>query len=149
MWQFLKGYVIIRAEGLCTARFLRRIANAGISVSNIRKTDDASILFTIPARRFFELPTLRKGLPLRIRIVGRGGLPFLGAKLKKRPVLWIGTVVLFLGIAILSTRVWIFRIDDTDLVDPDEIVELLAERGIYPGAYLKGPILTEFQVGLI
>ena len=141
MWHFLKGYVIIRAEGLCTARFLKRIANAGIPVSNVRKTDDASILFTIPAKRFFELRTLRKGLPLRIRIVGRGGLPFLCEKLKRRPVLWVGSVLLFLAIAILSTRIWIIRIDETNRVDPDEIIRLLAERGIYPGANLQGPIL--------
>ena len=140
MWQFLKGYVIIRAEGLCTARFLRRIANAGIPVSNVRKTDDA-ILFTIPAKRFFELRTLQKGMPLRIRIIGRGGLPFLVQKLKRRPVLRIGTILLFLTITILSTRVWVIRIDETERVDPDEIMELLAERGIYPGSYIQGPIL--------
>ncbi|MBR6039224.1 MAG: sporulation protein YqfD [Clostridia bacterium] len=141
MWQFLKGYAIIRAEGLCTARFLRRITNAGIPVLNVRKCDDASILFTVPAKRFFELRKLRKGLPLRIRIVGRGGLPFLFGKLKRRPVLWIGSVLLFVAIAILSTRIWIIRIDDTDRIDPDEIIELLAERGIRPGARLMGPIL--------
>lgn len=141
MWQFLKGYAIIRAEGLCTSRFLKRITNAGIRVSNVRKCSDASILFTIPAKRFFELRTLRKGLPLRIRIVGRGGLPFLIAKLNRRPVLWIGSVLLFAAIAILSARIWIIRIDDTDRVDPDEIVGLLAERGIFPGAYLSGPVL--------
>ena len=141
MWQFLKGYAIIRAEGLCTARFLRRIANAGIPVSNVRKCGDASILFAIPARRFFELRKLKKGLPLRIRIVGRGGLPFLIGKLKRRQVLWIGSLLLFIAIAILSMRIWIIRIDDTKRVDPDEIIELLAERGIRPGASLKGPIL--------
>ena len=141
MWQFLKGYAIIRAEGLCTARFLKRIANAGIPVSDVRKCGDASILFTIPARRFFELRKLKKGLPLRIRIVGRGGLPFLIGRLKRRPVLWVGSVLLFLAIAILSMRIWIIRIGDTDRVDPDEIIELLAERGIRPGASLKGPIL--------
>ena len=141
MWQFLKGYVIIRAEGLCTARFLRRITSTGIPVSNVEKVGGASILFTIPAKRFFELRTLRKGLPLRIRIVRRGGLPFLGAKLKRRPVLWIGSILLFLTIAILSKRIWIIRIDETKRVDRDEIMELLAERGIRPGASLKGPIL--------
>lgn len=141
MWQFVKGYVIIRAEGLCAARFLRRIANAGIPVSNVRKTDEVSVRFTIPAKRFFELRKLKKGLPLRIRIVGRGGMPFLMKKLLRRPVLWIGSILLFFGIAILSTRVWIIRIEGANRVDPDEIFELLAERGIRPGTLLKGPIL--------
>lgn len=141
MWHFLKGYVIIRAEGLCSARFLKRITNAGIPVADVRKEGDAAILFRMPAKRFYDLRKLRKGLPLRIRIVRRGGLPFRFEKLYKRPVLWIGTCLLFAGIAFLSTRIWFIRIVETKRVDPEEITELLAERGIYPGAYLEGPIL--------
>jgi len=141
MWHFLKGYVIIRAEGLCSARFLKRITNAGIPVADVRKEGDAAILFRMPAKRFYDLRKLRKGLPLRIRIVRRGGLPFRLEKLYKRPVLWIGTCLLFAGIAFLSTRIWFIRIVETKRVDPEEITELLAERGIYPGAYLEGPIL--------
>ncbi|MBR4906031.1 MAG: sporulation protein YqfD [Clostridia bacterium] len=126
---------------MCTARLLRRITKADIPVSDVRKTDDASVRFTIPAKRFFELRKLKKGLPLRIRIVGRGGLPFLYGKLKRRPVLWLGSILLFAAIAILSTRIWIIRIDETTRVDPGEIIELLTERGIRPGARLIGPIL--------
>ena len=141
MWHFWNGYVIIHIEGLCAARFLKRIADAGIRVSNVRKAGDAEYLLTIPAKRFFELRKLRRGLPLRIRITERGGMPFYLRKLRRRPVLWIGTVVLFIGILFLSTRVWIIRIPETKRVDPEEITALLRERGIYPGARPEGPIL--------
>ena len=141
MWHFLKGYVIIRIEGLCTARFLKRIADAGIRVSNVRKIDEASIRFSVPARRFSALRKLRRGLPLRLHIIGRGGLPFLLLKLRKRPVLWIGTCLLFIGIVILSQRIWIIRMDETNHVDPEQVLQLLDERGIRPGARLEGPIL--------
>ena len=141
MWQFWNGYVIIQIEGLCAARFLKRLADAGIRVFHVRKTDEAVLRLMIPARRFFDLRKLRRGLPLRIRIVGRGGLPFALRKLGRRPVLWIGTCLLFFGMLLLSTRIWVIRIGGTNRVDPEEIRSLLSERGIVPGARIEGPIL--------
>lgn len=141
MWQFWNGYVIIQIEGLCAARFLKRLTDAGIRVSHVRKTDESVLRLTIPAKRFFDLKKLRKGLPLRIRIVGRGGLPFHLRKLRRRPVLWIGTCLLFIGMLLLSTRIWIIRIGETNRVDPEEIRSLLSEHGICPGARIEGPIL--------
>lgn len=141
MWQFWNGYVIIQIEGLCAARFLKRLTDAGIRVSHVRKTDEAVLRLTIPAKRFFDLKKLRKGLPLRIRIVGRGGLPFHLRKLRRRPVLWIGTCLLYIGMLLLSTQIWIIRIGETNRVDPEEIRSLLSEHGIRPGAQIEGPIL--------
>ena len=141
MWHFLKGYVIIQAEGLCVARFLKRITDAGIRIRDVRRTEDAVIRFTIPAKQFFSLRKLRKGLPLRIRILGRGGLPFLLRKLKRRPVLWVGTCMLFCGMLFLSKRIWIIRVSETKQVDTDEVLSLLDDHGIRPGTYLEGPIL--------
>lgn len=141
MWHFLDGYVIIQTEGLCAARLLRRISESGVRVTNVKRTGEASVQFSIPARRFASLHALRKGLPVRIRIVKKGGVPFLLLKLRKRPVLWIGTLLLFSGMLILSKRIWVIRIGETNSVDPKEIRLALSERGIRPGAYLSGPIL--------
>ena len=141
MWHFLHGYVIIQLEGLSAARFLRRLTEAGIRVTNVKRLDAGSMRLTIPARRFFDLRRLRKGLGLRIHIVGRGGLPFIARKLYRRPVLWIGTTVLFLCMTLASSRIWMIRIGETNRVDPDEILELLSEHGIRPGSRIEGPIL--------
>ncbi len=141
MWQFIKGYVIIQIEGLSAAAFLRRMTAAGIRVSHVTGPGPGTVRCSIPVKRFFALRRLKRGLSLRIHIVSRGGLPFLLRKLWRRPVLWIGTTVLFGAMAFMSTRIWIIRIDETKRVDPDEILTLLDERGIRPGAYLSGPIL--------
>jgi similar to stage IV sporulation protein len=141
MWQFWNGYVIIQIEGLCIARFLKRLSDAGIRISDVRQTGDAAIRCTIPAKRFRSLRKLRHGLPLKIRIVDRGGLPFGLRKLWRRPFLWGGTALLFAAITVLSSRIWIIRIEKTKQADPEEILSLLQERGIYPGAYPEGPIL--------
>lgn len=141
MWKFWLGYVIIQIEGFCAARFLKRITDAGIRTSNARRVNDTTVRLTIPAKRFFMLRKLRKGLPVRVRIVERGGLPFRIQKLLSRPVLWIGTGVLFIAIYLLSTRIWVIRIDESKRIDPDEIRSLLSERGIRPGAAVHGPVL--------
>lgn len=141
MWQFLKGYVIIQIEGLCTARFLKRIADAGIRIADVRKIGETTVRFGIPCKRFFALHRLRKGLPLRIRIVSRKGLPFLAQRLRRRPVLWIGAPLILIGMLLLSVRIWVIRIDETERVDPEEVRRLLEEDGICPGVRPHGPVL--------
>lgn len=141
MWNFIKGYVIIQIEGLSAAALLRRLTEAGVRVSHVTSVGPGTVRCSIPVKRFFALRKLRRGLSLRIHIVSRGGLPFLLRKLRRRPVLWIGTTALFCAMTVLSQRIWIIRIDETKRVDPNEILTLLDERGIRPGAYLSGPIL--------
>ena len=141
MWQFGKGYVIIQIEGLSAAAFLRRLTEAGVRVARVQSFGPGTVRCTIAARRFFALHGMRKGLSIRIRIVARGGLPFQLQKLKKRPVLWIGTAALFCVMCALSARVWSIRVEGAVRVDPEEVLALLSEHGIRPGAVLKGPIL--------
>ncbi len=141
MWQFWNGYVIIQIEGYSAARFLKRISEAGIRVSNVRRTDDGKLCLKLPATKFKALHRLRRGLPLRVHIIKRGGLPFVLQKLWRRPVLWIGSGVLFLALLILSSRIWLIRIDETERIDPEEIMALLNEHGLHTGARPNGPIL--------
>lgn len=141
MWQFWNGYVIIQIEGYSAARFLKRISDAGIRVSNVRRTDDGKLCLKLPATKFKALHRLRRGLPLRVHIIKRGGLPFVLQKLWRRPVLWIGSGVLFLALLILSSRIWLIRIDETERIDPEEIMALLNEHGLHTGARPNGPIL--------
>lgn len=141
MWHFLHGYVIIEVQGLSVARFLRRMTDAGVRVSNLTRLDAGAVRFTIPARRFFELRRLKRGLGLKLHIVGRGGLPFLTKKLFGRPFLWAFGTLLFFGLLFVSSRIWVIRIGKTERVDPEEIVSLLNDHGLYPGSYPDGPIL--------
>ena len=141
MWHFWNGYVIIQIEGLSAARFLRRLIGSGIRVSDVRRIDARHVLCRIPAKRFFALHRLSRGLRIRVHIVKRGGLLFLAGKLYRRPVLWAGSCVLLIALFIVSRRIWIIRIDETKRIDRDEIVKLLDEHGIRRGAALHGPIL--------
>lgn len=141
MWHFIKGYVIIHIEGLSAAVLLRRLAAAGVRVTRVQSMGSGTVRCSIPVKRFFALRRLKKGLGVRIRIVSRGGLPFVLLKLRRRPVLWVGACALLIATVVLSMRIWIIRIDETKRVDPEEILSLLEEHGIRPGAYLSGPIL--------
>ena len=141
MWQFWNGYVIIQVEGYSAARFLKRISNAGIRVSNVRRTDDGKLCLKLPATKFKALLRLRRGLPLRVHILKRGGLPFTLRKLWRRPVLWAGSAVLFIGMLFLSSRIFLIRIDETERIDPEEIKAQLNSHGLRPGVRPDGPIL--------
>ena len=141
MWHFPHGYVILQIEGLSIARFLKRLTENGICVERLRRIGPSAVRFRMPADRFFEIRSLKKGLPLRIRIVGRTGPAFQLRKLMKRPVLWIGTLVLFLALCWASSRIWLIRVEGTERVDPEEVLTLLKEHGLSVGARPKGPVL--------
>ena len=141
MWHFPHGYVILQIEGLSIARFLKRLTENGIRVERLRRIGPSAVRFRMPANRFFEVRSLKKGLPLRIRIVGREGPAFQLRKLMKRPVLWIGTLVLFFGLCWASSRIWLIRIEGTERVDPAEVRTLLKEHGLSIGSRPKGPVL--------
>ena len=141
MWLFLKGYVILQVEGLSVARLLRRLSENGIRVRRVRRTDQGGITFETDVKSFFRMHALKNGLPLRIHILERHGLPFLRQKLRKRPVLWIGTLAVLIGLCVLSRRIWIIRYEGVETIDREELTELLNEHGIRIGAELKGPVL--------
>lgn len=141
MWHFPEGYVIIQIEGLSAARFLKRIADAGIRVSDVTRIDAGTLRCTVPAKRFKQLRKLRRGLRLRVHIVRRGGFPFAVRKLWRRPFLWVGVSALLIGMLFVSSRIWVIRIDETARIDPAEITDMLGSYGIRPGARPEGPVL--------
>lgn len=141
MWHFLRGYVILQIEGLSAARLLRRMTEHGIRVRRAVRTSPGCMQLTIDAKHFFALKRLKRGLPVRIHIVRRVGLPFLWMRIKKRPVLMIGTVLIGLLIFFASDRIWLFRVEGTERIDPNEVLERLAEKGLSVGARVEGPIL--------
>ncbi len=141
MWHFSKGYVIIQIEGISAAKLLRRMTESGIRVRNVSRTNPNTLTATIPSSRFMSLHALSHGLKVRVYISERGGYPFTLKKLYRRPMLWIGTLTLLIGIALLSGRIWAIRIEGAKRIDPNAITEKLSEYGIRPGAYLSGPIL--------
>ena len=141
MWQFLKGYVILQIEGTSVARFLRRLADNGIVIRNLYHKAPSTVRFEIEKRRYFELHRLKKGLPVRIRIIKRKGVPFVARRMKRRPVLWIGTMMMLIAIPVLSARIWMIRIDGAEHIDRGAILELLKEHGLSIGSKPKGPVL--------
>ena len=141
MWHFLRGYVILQIEGLSVARFMKRMTEHGIKIRRAVRTSPTCVRMEIDAKRFFALRRLRTGLPVRIRIVKRCGLPFLRKRLTAQPVLLIGTLLIGAGICIASGRILLIRVEGTRRIDPNEVRERLREKGVGVGARLEGPIL--------
>ena len=144
MWHFLFGYVILQIEGLSITAFLRRIAENGIEIRDAQRDRDANaIRCTIDLKHARKLHRIRSGLPVRIRIIKRGGFPFLVRKAWKRPVLMIGFALMLITLFIASTRIWFIRIEGTERVDPASVHEMMKDYGLQVGARPKGAILIE------
>lgn len=141
MWHFCRGYVILQIEGAAIARFLRRLAQSGVRVLRLREIEPGKVRCEIDCRSFFKLHRLRKGLPIRIHIVRKKGLPFLLRRLKRRPVLWIGTLLVLIALFLASQRIILIRIEGNERITDETILTLLKEHGLFVGAKPKGAVL--------
>ena len=141
MWHFLRGYVILQIEGFSIARLLKRMSENGIRVRRVKRNGPTSVRMEIDARRFFDLRRIKKGLPVRVRILEKHGMPFVLKKLRARPVLLIGTLLIGAGLMWASGCIWMIRIEGTDRIDPDALRGELKAHGLFVGARPKGPVL--------
>ena len=141
MWHFFRGYVIIQIEGDSIAAFLRTLSNEGISLRNVSRTDERTVLAEIPLKRFFDLRKLKRGRRLRIHIRKRAGFPFLLKKALSRPVLLWGAIAALIALFVLSQRIWLIRIEGNDRIESEEILALLSEHSLTVGSRPKGPVL--------
>ena len=141
MWHFWSGYVILQAEGLSLARFLRRISEQGIRIRRIRQIGTGCLQFAIDLRAFFLLHRLKHGLKIKIHVIERRGFPFLWAKLRKRPVLCIGSLLVLIALFLASQRIWMIRVEGNETIDTDALLSMLDEHGLHIGAKPKGAVL--------
>lgn len=133
MWHFLRGYVILQIEGFSIAWLLRRMSQNGVRVHRAVRIDPTCVRLEIDAKRFFALHRLHRGLPVRIRILEKRGLPFVRRKLMARPVLWLGTLLLGAGLVWASQRIWTIRVEGNERIETATLFEALREHGLSVG----------------
>lgn len=143
MWKLLRGYVILKAEGMHPARFLRRLPASGIPVFGIKSCGETSVVFCVPARDVRRLRPIRRRERCRLHILERHGFPFLWKRMLRRPVLLFGIPIAAAAVWIALSRIWFIRIDGTERTRPEEVLAMLDERGISVGKAPQGTMLIQ------
>lgn len=135
LWNFLKGYVVIRVEGLSLEKFINLTVSRGIYLWGIKRQSYTSLTAKISISGFRQLRGISRKVRCRVRIVDKRGLPFIMHRYRKRKMLTAGIFIFLLIIYGLSFFIWSVEVEGTEKVDPQEILFKLESLGVKPGAF--------------
>ncbi len=134
---FLKGSVILEAEGDFLERFLNICSNRGIFLGDIKRISEQKIKAEIGLKGFCEIRPIAKKTRTRVRIKRRSGLPFLLHRYRKRRFAIVGIAVFFVILGYLSTHIMGIDIVGNQRLNASELEIGLKEFGVYRGAALS------------
>lgn len=130
---FLTGYVKICIRNGQTERFLNLCMVRGIVIRGLAVMEDKSLTCYIALRHFILLAPVRRKTKVQIHILEKHGLPFFFARSKKRKAFFLGILICFLLLFILSQRIWNIHIEGNVANSTPEILCFLEEKGISHG----------------
>lgn len=152
-WNFLKGYVIIKVEGLTLERFLNLAATKDIYLWDINRVGYTVLEMKATIEGFKALKEIVKKVGCRVEIIEKKGLPFIMYRLKYRKMLVFGFLIFFGIIIFLSSLIWDIEIIGNEKVRTEDIMKILEKENIKNGIikykidkdYTKHLLLNEFD----
>ena len=154
LWNYFKGYVIIRVEGLTLEKFINLAINKDIYLWNIIRIDHTILEGKISIEGFKLLKEVVKKVGCRVYIIEKRGFPFLLEKLTKRKMFGFG-FLLFIGLIIfLTSFIWTIEVSGNEKVPEEEIIQFLQNMDIKRGIIkynvddqkIRNQILDNFNI---
>jgi similar to stage IV sporulation protein len=133
----IKGKIDLECYGPNLASILNLAVQEGIYVENIYWVDERKIRITILLPDFFRLAALMRKKKIRLRIIRKAGLPFLMKRVKKRKSFFIGIILFFFLIFLLSSFIWKVQIEGTERISEAQVRALLEREGVNVGQLKK------------
>ncbi|NMB09019.1 MAG: sporulation protein YqfD [Tissierellia bacterium] len=154
IWLYLKGYVIIKIEGLTLERFLNLAATKDIYLWDIKRIDYTILKMKTTIEGFKSLKEIVKKVGCQVEIIDKIGLPFILYKFRNRKMLGIGIVIFLILVMFLSSIVWDIEIIGNSIIDTQDIIKFLENENIKLGMikykidkdYIEELILNQFEI---
>ncbi len=149
LWNYMRGYVIVKVEGLALERFINMCIARGIYLWDIKRINYTTLEAKIGIQGFKELRNIVKRAGCRVSIHKKNGYPFWVHKLKKRKMLLVGAFFCFLILVFSSTFIFSIEIIGNEELEKSEIISSLNELGLKPGTNKYLVNLKEIETELI
>lgn len=135
IWNYFKGYVVIKIEGINLERFINLAVIDNIYFWDIKRVDFVTLTAKVSLRGYKQLCGTRKGIRYRVSILEKRGCPFLLHKVSKRKALVAGGVIAVLIMYFLTSFVWVVEINGNKNVSDEMIIGMLESFGLKPGTF--------------
>lgn len=133
---FLLGWAQVEIQG-SWARFLNGAARSGWEFWGFQREGDR-VFVRCRAREYKQLRPLARRWKVRLRLRGKGGLPFYTARLKKRKGLAAGVLCGAVVYWFLSGFYWGVTVTGAETLTPAQVLAAAAENGVIAGASRRG-----------
>jgi similar to stage IV sporulation protein len=145
LFNFLKGYVIIKVYGCGAERLINICTHRGIGVRSVERCEDGTVLIRIRSKDFKYLRPIAHKTHTKIHIVKKRGFFDLKRHYGGRWLFMAGAVMAAAFFITASQFIWTVEITGIEECDPAAVESTLRNIGIYRGA-LKKDIPDGFEV---
>ncbi len=133
IWNYLKGYVIIKISGFSVERFLNLMADRDVFIWSVCSYGDG-VVMKIRQSGMEEAKKCALKTGCSIKVIECIGLPFALKRFRKRKILLSGIAsfaVLFYG---FSLFIWNVDISGNIRIEAEDISEVCETEGLFPGS---------------
>ncbi len=134
---YLRGYVSLLLSGQFLERFFNICMHRGIFLWDIRRQGSDSARVSMSLRAFKTLPPIARKTRTRVKILKKSGLPIRLAAYKKRTFFLLGLLLAVSFLYASSLFIWSVELVGALPEHESTIRTILAENGVYPGAYKR------------
>lgn len=129
LWRFFAGYLTITFCGEKAEEILNAAAKNHIELWNLR-CRKGEITGNISIKKFRRLRIAKRGIKCRIKIIKKTGFTFYINRYVNRAGFFVGIVLFFLLLELLSNFIWIINVEGNINISNSEILNSCKEIGI-------------------
>lgn len=133
IWNYFRGYVIIKIEGLTLEKFINLAISKNIILWDITRIDYTTLKAKVSVAGFKELRDIVQKVGCRVNVIEKKGYPFFINKLKYRKMLAFGSVISISLVIFLTSFIWDIDIIGNERIKDEEIVNVLESIKIKEG----------------
>ncbi|MCT4594593.1 MAG: sporulation protein YqfD [Anaeromicrobium sp.] len=135
LWNYFRGYVLIKIEGLSLEKFINYAIARGIFLWDIRRIDYTTMEAKVGLRAYKELRHVVKKAGCRVKIKVKIGYPFFMYKIKKRKIFMGGFIFFLISIFIMTSFIWSIDVKGCETINPSEIKNYVKNHGVKIGEW--------------
>jgi len=145
IWNFLRGFVYIKVEGLSLEKFINYAISRGVYLWDVNRIDYTTLEAKVGLEGYKELRHIVKKAGCRVKIHEKIGYPFFMHKIRGRKMFSIGFIISFLLIIMGSSFIWTVEIVGNDKMATSKIENYLVQKNLHPGVYKYNINLTDIE----
>jgi similar to stage IV sporulation protein len=133
---WFRGFLCVRIRGTAPERFINLCCNKKIFIWDLKRIEE-DYQFHISIKNYKKLRPIAKKTGMIPRIAKKTGFPFILHRYRRRKGFFIGILICFILIYIMSLFIWDISIQGGSKYTPEAMIKFLKENEVYTGIRKK------------